>query len=640
MPSTTPRSVLPLIRTAAAVLVALVLTVVLLPAAPPAAAAEGKTQLLFVLDSSGSMQEKTSDGEVKIAAAKTAMDAVVGQIPADTAVGLRVFGAKVFSRDDEGACTDSQLVVPVRTGQSAALRKAIDQYAPYGETPISYALQEAAKDLTKAGGSGKQTIVLLSDGESTCDPDPCEVAGEITKAHPNLQVDVVGLDVSGDARSQLTCVASRGHGTYYDARNSETLANSLQTLRNRAARPFQVSGKPVTGATTPEQATVLTAGDWADELPATGAGDVRYYDVYRRTLRSTLHVAASVNRLGRPDAVAISLQTPEGTPCGTAADFRADDFGSSILAAALSAGEQTGKPPVAACAEATHLRLAVRRADVVEGEARYTGTGTVPVEITVAEEREVTSTDGLPAATKAEPFEPAFAESPRSTTAGSSFADAPEVRPGNYSSTIVPGETQVLLVDQTWGQHLNATLTFSQPSSALASKIGTQKVKADIKVFSPVRGAATTTSGGGEDFLNPQSRLVLGASTTPVRFLNRAQPAASATSFVPGAYAVVVSLGADPDKQSYVVPYTLNLQVQGRSGGAPRYAAAEPAPPVPSPTPSPTAGAEGGATSGGDTWPWVVVGGAVVVAALGATALVLRRRRRAGAGAAGGHGTG
>ena len=42
-----------------------------------------------------------------------------------------------------------------------------------------------------------------------------------------LQVDVVGLDVSGDARDQLKCVASRGRGTYYDARNSETLASSL-----------------------------------------------------------------------------------------------------------------------------------------------------------------------------------------------------------------------------------------------------------------------------------------------------------------------------------------------------------------------------------------------------------------------------
>ncbi|GAA1834334.1 VWA domain-containing protein [Microlunatus capsulatus] len=627
MARTTPGSVRRPVRAAAAALTALVLALLVLPV-PAAVAADTKAQLLFVLDSSGSMQEKTADGEVKIAAAKTAMDAVVGQIPADTAVGLRVFGAKVFNRGDEGACTDSQLVVPVRTGQTKALRAAIDDYAPYGETPISYALEQAADDL--GDGNGKRTIVLLSDGESTCDPDPCEVAGEITKADKNLQVDVVGLDVSGDARDQLTCVASRGRGTYYDARNSETLASSLQTLRNRAARPFEVSGEPVTGGTTPEQAAALTAGAWSDELPATGTDDVRYYDVYRETLRSTLHVAASLNRLGRPDALAVSLSTPDGTVCGTAADFRQDDAGSSILAAAVSAGQQTGKPPVAACAEATTLRLAVRRADVVDGEARYRGAGTVPVEITVTEEREVTDTDGLPRATGSEPFEPVFGENPRSTVAGSSFADAPTVEEGNYSSTLVPGETQVLLVRQTWGQHLDATLTFTQPSSTLAKKIGAQEVKANITVLSPVRGRATTSAGGGEDFLNPDGRLVLGASTTPVRFLNRAQAPERASSFVPGRYAVVVSLGADPDDQSYVVPYTLNLQVEGKKAGAPTYAPAEAAPPVPSPTPSAQPSAEAPAADdggGGSRWVWVA-GIAVVVLAAGAGLLLLRSRRR------------
>ncbi|GAA1426950.1 hypothetical protein GCM10009616_02850 [Microlunatus lacustris] len=632
MASTTPGGVRRRVRAAAAALTAATLALLLLPPVPAAQAADATTQLLFVLDSSGSMQEKTSDGEVKIAAAKTAMDAVVGQIPADTAVGLRVFGAKVFNRGDEGACTDSQLVVPVETGQTKELREAIEGYAPYGETPISYALEQAAEDLDAGGGAsddgGKRTIVLLSDGESTCDPDPCEVAGQITKADPGLQVDVVGLDVSGDARDQLTCVASRGRGTYYDARNSETLASSLQTLRNRAARPFQVSGDPVTGGTTPEQAAVLTAGAWSDELPPTGEGDVRYYDVYRETLRSTLHVAASLNRLGRPDALAVSLTTPDGTACGTAADVRQDDVGSSLLTAAVSAGQQTGKPPVAACAEATALRLAVRRADAVEGEARYRGTGTVPVEITVTEEREVTDTEGLPAPTRAEPFEPAFGENPRSTVPGSSFADAPTVKAGNYSSTIVPGETQVLLVQQTWGQHLDATLTFTQPSSTLAKKIGSQAIRANITVLSPVRGRATTSAGGGEDFLNPDGRLVLGASTTPVRYLNRAQTADRASSFVPGRYAVVVSLGADPDEQSYVVPYTLNLQVAGTKGGAPEYAAAEPAPPVPSPTPSadPSTADAPGADDGGSPWVWV--GGLTALVAAGAVAAVLVARRR------------
>ena len=41
------------------------------------------------------------------------------------------------------------------------------------------ALKGAAEDL---GTEGKRTIVLLSDGEPTCSPDPCKVAKDL-RAH-------------------------------------------------------------------------------------------------------------------------------------------------------------------------------------------------------------------------------------------------------------------------------------------------------------------------------------------------------------------------------------------------------------------------------------------------------------------------
>ena len=113
-----------------------------------------------------------------------------------------------------------------------------------------------------------------------------------------------------------------------------------------------------------------------------------------------------------------------------------------------------------------------------------------------------------------------------------------------------------------------------------------------------------------------------------MRYLNRAQPAEQASSFVPGRYAVVVSLGADPDEQSYVVPYTLNREVAGKKAGAPDYAAAEPAPPVPSPTPAPDPSTAGAPGSDDGSSPWVWVGGLAALVAAGAVAAVLVVRRR------------
>jgi len=55
-------------------------------------------ELLLVLDSSGSIKEPDSSGSTKIAAAKRALHAVTAKLPDDARVGMRVYGATVFSK--------------------------------------------------------------------------------------------------------------------------------------------------------------------------------------------------------------------------------------------------------------------------------------------------------------------------------------------------------------------------------------------------------------------------------------------------------------------------------------------------------------------------------------------------------------
>lgn len=80
-----------------------------------------------------------------------------------------MYGAKVFDQSQQGACSDSQLVVPIAQGNSAKLKAAIKKYEPYGETPIAYALEQAGKDV---GTSGQRSILLVSDGEDTATSTP------------------------------------------------------------------------------------------------------------------------------------------------------------------------------------------------------------------------------------------------------------------------------------------------------------------------------------------------------------------------------------------------------------------------------------------------------------------------------------
>lgn len=273
-------------------------------------------RLMLVLDSSGSMKEAAGGGGSKIAAAKSALHRVVGDLPDDADVGLRVFGATVFSRRQKGACTDSQLVVQPGTGNRDELDRAVSSYKPFGETPIGYALRKAADDL---GSEGTRSIVLVSDGEATCAPDPCVVARELAGQGIDLHIDVVGLDVSGKARAQLRCIAANGNGRYYDANSADEITQSISKVADRAVRPFQIEGTPIKGGDTSDAATPVRSGTWSDTVgPSGSATSERWYRYDRLLDRSTLLAGVSLlTGAGgiATNSIGIEVTTEDGDLC-------------------------------------------------------------------------------------------------------------------------------------------------------------------------------------------------------------------------------------------------------------------------------------------------------------------------------------
>ena len=117
--------------------------------------------------------------------------------------------------------------------------------------------------------------MLLSDGEPTCAPDPCQVARQLRRPGIDLRINVVGLDVQGKARSALQCVARAGGGRYFDATDADDLSDSLVQVSVRPLRLFSLSGEPVTGGTSTADPAEIEPGDYVDtSLPK---GQPRYY---------------------------------------------------------------------------------------------------------------------------------------------------------------------------------------------------------------------------------------------------------------------------------------------------------------------------------------------------------------------------
>ena len=296
----------------------------------------------LLLDVSGSMNERISSGGTKFAAAQRAVKRVADAVPAGTQVGLRVYGSEIAEPKEQNpkACTDTELVLPIGPLNRGKLFRAVDSFEAKGETPIAYSLGKAVDDL---GSSGKRVLILISDGEESCDGDPCPAARRLAKAGVDLQFNAIGLAVNSKARKQLQCIAKAGDGNYYDATNTSDLEDAVRRITQRALRPFQTTGTPVEGTVDQAGAPSIRVGQYKDTYDASNTP--RYYRV-TRTPGST--VTASIATIVRPypsqntENWTLTLATPDGTTCATSTATSGGYRATTVLSGAVVV--QPGRP--------------------------------------------------------------------------------------------------------------------------------------------------------------------------------------------------------------------------------------------------------------------------------------------------------
>ncbi|MEV7815158.1 VWA domain-containing protein [Streptomyces flaveolus] len=228
----------------------------------------------LVLDVSGSMRTRDIDGGTRMAAAKQAFNEVLDATPEEVQLGIRTLGANYRGNDRKEGCKDTEQLYPVGPLNRTDAKTAVATLAPTGWTPIGPALLKAADDLN--GGDGTRRIVLISDGEDTCQPlDPCEVAREISAKGIGLTIDTLGLVPDAKTRDQLSCIADATGGTYTDVRHKEELSDRVGELVDRAAEPV-VTPVATEGADRCEKAPALKSGLYTDRA---GFGQQRWYKV-------------------------------------------------------------------------------------------------------------------------------------------------------------------------------------------------------------------------------------------------------------------------------------------------------------------------------------------------------------------------
>lgn len=236
--------------------------------------------LEIVLDVSGSMKSALGSS-TRWDTALAVLKDVVGTLPNDLNVGLRVYGHRFPSKSSQ-TCTDTELVVPLAKLDRNRIVETATALHPRGETPLIRSIGETVGDLKRAGGG---TVILITDGEESCHGDAKAAAAKIKASGVKLSLNIVGFTLTGKAvEDQLSALAGSTGGRYYGAQDGAQLVRVVKfaALQRVPYDVLDTKGNVVAAGETSELSRELPAGTYrirmnvlgqALEQPATVVAD-------------------------------------------------------------------------------------------------------------------------------------------------------------------------------------------------------------------------------------------------------------------------------------------------------------------------------------------------------------------------------
>ena len=256
--------------------------------------------------------------------AKNILEDVSYWFPENLDLALRAYGSTSPSTDNN--CADSTLLVPFADQNREPIRQAIERLRPLGQTPIAFALNQAAHDFGSL--QSDRALVLVTDGIESCGGNPVQAARDLREQ--GIMVHLIGFGLGNAAdedTASLQAVANASGGRY-------VTAGSAAELKAALAQTVATSFSVYKGAT--EVASGSLGGDEVIYLPE---GD------YRVQLNSTPPQQASVSLAPR-DRLTLTLEKQGGV---------------------VSQSERRGELPHMSCEEAIAAQQNSRDADELRG---------------------------------------------------------------------------------------------------------------------------------------------------------------------------------------------------------------------------------------------------------------------------------
>jgi Mg-chelatase subunit ChlD len=238
----------------------------------------------IVVDASRSMWGRMH-GEPKMVVAKEILQDVSYWFPEDLELALRAYGS--MSPSDSANCADSALLVPFGGENREPIREAIAGLRPLGQTPIAYALNQAARDF--GATQNDRAVVLVTDGIESCGGDPVQAARELREQ--GITVHIIGFGLGNGAdedTASLQAVANASGGHYVTAGSAEELKDALVQTVATSFSVFKGNTAVASGSLGSDKPLYLPEGDYRIELDSSPPQNMQISLAARDQLTLTL----------------------------------------------------------------------------------------------------------------------------------------------------------------------------------------------------------------------------------------------------------------------------------------------------------------------------------------------------------------
>ncbi|WP_434983484.1 VWA domain-containing protein [Vreelandella zhaodongensis] len=232
----------------------------------------GAVQLIF--DASGSMLQQMEGGRRIEVARRIVDDVLKNRIPEQVPVALRAFG-----HTEPHSCA-TELLVAAEPGSHARAREAVArlQAINLARTPLADSLLAVADDLA-AYTDQPRLVVMLTDGEETCEGDVEHAIEALFAEGVNLQINIVGFHIDDAAlQAEFSRLAMLGGGEYFDSRNDQQLAQGLTAALAARWLLMNMDGEIIANGRVDGEPIILPGGHYTLRLEV--AGESVQHDIH------------------------------------------------------------------------------------------------------------------------------------------------------------------------------------------------------------------------------------------------------------------------------------------------------------------------------------------------------------------------